>query len=533
MGELQLYWMGDLELLKQFVNKNIELTNGAWSSPGGDKKTYSDGHTSISWRRSKKILQVEGKDENLIKARLCSAICNANFVSSGERTRVIVNGQQVTSPTALDVDDPSTEMDSDRSGAVIASEVPRPGDDLCSATTESCLGEMGEISVEVGEQLDNRSDEIMSATSPGLFLNKSALSFEYQKSQTSHETNTFVSKIPLKTITNSNYSNKVCQTMVDEFNHALNSHNNNAHQCICQQGYTAIETIKSKISEVQSSVDAFETSLGDLDSILFSYNKAADLNEKYLVEITEYKNRISCLEQQLTIVKDERDSFQLAMNLVAQESNYCDGNKILPNQNLLRERQSAHTGNKNSFQTYNNAARAKRNRLELQIDEANHVENSHHDFELYAKPEIEIIKLDDSCDGSKPTSSRQSIYKRAEKSQKNEVPCPFIKKRGFCLKGATCDFLHPPNSQSSPPGKRVPPFVPNQPFTPKHNVRKDVAPPFLFPSPFLCPPYFPPPFLHQPFLQQYIPPRMLQTRPPPLMSVPTRPPTHLVRQTMY
>jgi hypothetical protein len=26
---------------------------------------------------------------------------------------------------------------------------------------------------------------------------------------------------------------------------------------------------------------------------------------------------------------------------------------------------------------------------------------------------------------------------------------------------------------------------------------------------------------------------MLQTRPPPLMSVPTRPPTHLVRQTMY
>ncbi len=157
MGALQLYWMGDLELLKQFVNKNIELTNGARSSPGGDKKTYSDGHTSISWRRSKKILQIEGKEENLIKAKLCSAICNANFVSSGERTRVIVNGQQVTSPTTLDLDDPSTKMDSDKSGAVIARKVPRPGDDLYSATTESCLSEMGEISVEVGEQLDNRT----------------------------------------------------------------------------------------------------------------------------------------------------------------------------------------------------------------------------------------------------------------------------------------------------------------------------------------------------------------------------------------
>ena len=49
---------------------------------------------------------------------------------------------------------------------------------------------MGEISVEVGEQLDNRSNEIMSAISPSLFLDKSPLSFEYQKSKTSRETNT-------------------------------------------------------------------------------------------------------------------------------------------------------------------------------------------------------------------------------------------------------------------------------------------------------------------------------------------------------
>ena len=109
---------------------------------------------------------------------------------------------------------------------------------------------MGQISVEVVEQLNNRSNEIMSAISPSLFLDKSPLSFEYQKSKTSRETNTFVSKIPSKTITNSNYSNKICQTMVDDTNHALDSHNNNTHQCICQQGYTAIESSKSKISEV-------------------------------------------------------------------------------------------------------------------------------------------------------------------------------------------------------------------------------------------------------------------------------------------
>ena len=108
------------------------------------------------------------------------------------------------------------------------------------------------------------------------------------------ETNTFVSNTP-KTpiITNSNYMEKACQTTVDEFNYSLNSQKTYVHHCICQQGYTAIENIKSKISDLQSSVDSFEASLGDLDSVFFSYNKAADLNEKYLAEITEYKNHIS------------------------------------------------------------------------------------------------------------------------------------------------------------------------------------------------------------------------------------------------
>ena len=69
------------------MNKNAELRNGVWSSPGGDKKTYSDGHTVISWRKGKKLLQIEGKEDNLIKAKLCSAICNVNFVSSGEGIR--------------------------------------------------------------------------------------------------------------------------------------------------------------------------------------------------------------------------------------------------------------------------------------------------------------------------------------------------------------------------------------------------------------------------------------------------------------
>jgi hypothetical protein len=57
MGDLHLCLMGNIEQLKQFVSDNIELNNlnGVWVSPGGDKKKYSDGDTSISWRKGNNV----------------------------------------------------------------------------------------------------------------------------------------------------------------------------------------------------------------------------------------------------------------------------------------------------------------------------------------------------------------------------------------------------------------------------------------------------------------------------------------------
>ena len=132
-----------------------ELRNGVWSSPGGDKKTYSDGHTLISWWKGKKLLQIEGKEDNLIKAKLCSAICNVNFVSSGEGTRVIVSGQKDVSPTL------PTEADNcNPAGVAIVGKSSRPSIGLNAGNVEGCLSKMGEVSVAVSERLDNCRKEI-------------------------------------------------------------------------------------------------------------------------------------------------------------------------------------------------------------------------------------------------------------------------------------------------------------------------------------------------------------------------------------
>ena len=71
--------------------------------------------------------------------------------------------------------------------------------------------------------------------------------------------------------------------------------------CLCEQVSSDIKNLKAWFSELQSSVFSFETILKDHDSILYMYNKAADLNEKYLKEINDSKRLITCLEQKIAI----------------------------------------------------------------------------------------------------------------------------------------------------------------------------------------------------------------------------------------
>jgi hypothetical protein len=78
------------------------------------------------------------------------------------------------------------------------------------------------------------------------------------------------------------------------------------HSCAWDQVTTDIESLKSKIS-----------TLKDHDTILSLYNRAADLNEKYLGEINEKTRYINSLEQ----VEEERDSLQLATRLIEFELN--------------------------------------------------------------------------------------------------------------------------------------------------------------------------------------------------------------------
>ena len=67
-------WTGEYEALKKLLSEDLKLT-GIWEQPGGDKKVFRTNDTSISWRKSKSLLHLEGTDAGKITQLLCTKIC--------------------------------------------------------------------------------------------------------------------------------------------------------------------------------------------------------------------------------------------------------------------------------------------------------------------------------------------------------------------------------------------------------------------------------------------------------------------------
>ena len=88
-GKLNFAWIGDFESLKQFVSDTLKL-DGTWSQPGGDKKLFTFGDSSISWRKNKNLLSLDGVKVSNLKRKLCKQICehgkdNSELLSSEAR----------------------------------------------------------------------------------------------------------------------------------------------------------------------------------------------------------------------------------------------------------------------------------------------------------------------------------------------------------------------------------------------------------------------------------------------------------------
>lgn len=109
MENLGIGWSGDFNSLKQFVNDALKLV-GEWSQPGGDRKVFTFGNSSISWRKSKSFLQLEGEESITIKKKICELMLNGEITSQ----------RQTHSSSSPEMS--ADEMESLRTGQFINSE---------------------------------------------------------------------------------------------------------------------------------------------------------------------------------------------------------------------------------------------------------------------------------------------------------------------------------------------------------------------------------------------------------------------------
>ena len=67
---------GDFDSLKLLIAEDLKL-DGTWEHPGGDQKVFKFNDSSISWRKSKGLLQIEGDEMGKVYQHLCKKILNS------------------------------------------------------------------------------------------------------------------------------------------------------------------------------------------------------------------------------------------------------------------------------------------------------------------------------------------------------------------------------------------------------------------------------------------------------------------------
>ena len=84
--EGKVIWSSTYECLKQFVEEVLNLSDGKWSSPGGDTKQYESEAEDIliKWRAKTQTIVVSGKNKDDINNKFMSAVSVSKTVAEPE-----------------------------------------------------------------------------------------------------------------------------------------------------------------------------------------------------------------------------------------------------------------------------------------------------------------------------------------------------------------------------------------------------------------------------------------------------------------
>ncbi len=81
IDNLSLAWTGDFVSLKQFWSEVLNL-DSKWTQPGGDRKLFTFGNSTMVWRRNKNLFTINGERSEEIKKRVCKVMLKDSITLS-------------------------------------------------------------------------------------------------------------------------------------------------------------------------------------------------------------------------------------------------------------------------------------------------------------------------------------------------------------------------------------------------------------------------------------------------------------------
>jgi hypothetical protein len=248
----KLKWNDSFESLLLFVEATLKI-EGKWSSPGGHLKVFSEAENKVVIRHYTNT---------------------SSLIIQGDKGKELMDGLVDKLESNFQLNESELLADGDVTSCELSAENLLGGLNSTSITADLA----GIISEDSQEFIVNSTDVHTNGVSAGLVdpNNVDAVS-----------NSLFAEIVDPNNVSEGNFENKygvdnACQTQGNEEYESRASHMCRDYPCLCQQVTLDIESLKSHISKLQSSVFSFEIILKDHDSILSMYNRAADLNEKYL-----------------------------------------------------------------------------------------------------------------------------------------------------------------------------------------------------------------------------------------------------------
>ncbi len=475
----KLIWKDSFEELKKFVEEVLPTIDGEWGCPGGDVKQYKSVDLDLRWHPSTRSITLNGKLKENINEKLIHLALVTEQLNNKDIEHAATDKCRMNEPEVSGCN--CAHLNADLEGIKLDMTIleSRMFAAMSENEHESDIISLRVKLVEMEAVVQNQDEIISRLSKENLSLKSRLLNLEKLVHFMSLE-----------------YQNKSSGT-TDLFNITKEPSTRNREQSINLNKnslssprnidnslpYDNQQCVSPSVSNIDITADVTQPNSQIKQKVdLMADDRTADESQPN-----------PQIKQKVDLMADDRMADESQPNLQIKQKVDLTADETLPNP-LIDQKEAINlpkNGNSNSKTKFN------------------HVGNEDKNNKYVNSPKSSIPCPFLSRRGWCVKGNRCDFQHKKPVRDKHKISCPFLRRNGFCLKGDRCDYSHigfsrgmvaprprmnatayPSSYLHTPIYQRVPPFQPD--------TRRNTRSPFLSHPPWPVIPPFPPPLMNVP-----------------------------------